>query len=154
MKGQRLLSRSHTSEFSLTSSDLANFICRCVTKNLSSFSSTSVLVQKLAFLNKLTHGRNWSSARVDMENLSRKWRNWGRTAVLFFMTTRCNGGWPQLFLLSAVYLYCWLQWRLVNSFTPANKAYQGKTGQRKLVVRTHELMKIVTDTCHGKIALV
>ena len=57
-----------------------------------------------------------------------------------------------VFVLLATVKTC--QRKLVNSFTPANKAYQGKTGQRKLVARTHELMKIVTDTCNGKIALV
>ena len=41
------LSRLHTSKFSLTSFDLANFICWCVKKNLSIFSLTSALVQKL-----------------------------------------------------------------------------------------------------------
>ena len=44
----RFLSRLHTSKFSLTSFDLANFICWCVKKNLSIFSLTSALVQKLA----------------------------------------------------------------------------------------------------------
>ena len=44
-----LLSRLHTSKFSLTSFDLANFICWCVKKNLSFFSLASALVQKLAW---------------------------------------------------------------------------------------------------------
>ena len=63
-----------------------------------------------------------------------------------FFVVRC------VFVLLATVKTC--QRKFVNSFTPAKKAYQGKTRQRNLVVRTHELMKIVTDTCHGKIALV
>ena len=41
-----MLSRLHTSKFSLTSSDLANFICWCVKKNMSIFSLTSALVKE------------------------------------------------------------------------------------------------------------
>jgi len=52
---QGILSRLHTSKFPLTTSDLENFICWCVKKNLSCFSLTSALIkEKIDTLQKLT----------------------------------------------------------------------------------------------------
>jgi len=62
------LSRLHTSKFSLTSFDLANFICWCVKKNLSHFSLTSA-----------EFASPYGSTRKPCQ---RKYGNCGRTAVL------------------------------------------------------------------------
>ena len=58
----QVLSRLHRSKFSLTSSDLINFICWCVKKNLSSFPCRPVQTSNhcnvsIFFLNKYTFSK-------------------------------------------------------------------------------------------------
>ena len=77
-----MLSRLHTSKFSSTSFELANFICWCVKKKLSFFflnkctcSKASMIAFEQVHLSrkKLTHCRTYSFVRVDKENLTRKY---------------------------------------------------------------------------------
>lgn len=125
------LNRLHTSKFSLQSSDLANFICWCVKKNLHMLAFEQLHLSR----KKLTHCRTCLSVRVDKENLSRKLRNFGRTAVLFSwwltaMALRFFFVVRYLIVLLATVKTC--QRKLVNSFTPAKKTRQSKTRQKNL----------------------